>query len=351
MRRFIRIAVPAVLVAAIFFFAFPKMADFSQVWLHVKAMTWLEITTLVAVALWNLATYWLVMMAALPGSNVWQTMKVNQASTAVSNTLPGGGAIGVGVVYSMFTGYGFSPGAITLSILVSGIWNNFVKLGMPVVALALLAVTGDVGSGLLLGAVAGVAMLALAVAAFAAVLRSETLARRVGARLGRIVDGARRIVRKAPGHDLADATVRFRRDAIGLIRTSWLRLSVTSLVSHVSLYLVLLLALRHVGVSESEVTWAEALAAFAFVRLISALPITPGGVGVVELGLSAALVAAGGEEAGVVAAVLVFRALTYLLPVPLGLVLYVKWRRGNERRRQLLEPAGAAPSATLPTRP
>ena len=348
MRRFIRIAVPVLLVGGIFFFAFPKMADFSEVWGHVKAMTWLELTTLTLVALWNLATYWLVMMAALPGSNVWQTMKVNQASTAVANTLPGGGAIGVGVMYSMFTGYGFAPGAITLSFLVSGIWNNFVKLGMPVVALALLAVTGSVGSGLLLASVAGVAGLAVALGMVAAVLRSEALARRVGVRLGRVGDAARRLARKAPGSDLGDATVRFRRDAIGLIRERWLRLTVTSVISHVSLYLVLLLALRHTGVAENEVTWAEALASFAFVRLISALPITPGGLGVVELGLSAALVAAGGPEAGVVAAVLVFRALTYLLPVPLGLVLYVRWRKGSEGRRQRLEAATAAAAPTPP---
>jgi uncharacterized membrane protein YbhN (UPF0104 family) len=177
------------------------------------------------------------------------------------------------------------------------------------------------------------------------VLRSEQLAHRVGARIGRASDRLRRLARKAPGPDLADGTVRFRRDAIGLIRTRWLRLTATTLVSHLSLYVVLLLALRHVGVAESEVSWIEALAAFAFVRLISALPITPGGLGVVELGLTAALVAAGGEEAAVVAAVLVFRALTYLLPIPIGLVLYVKWRQGSDARRERLEAASAAAAA------
>ena len=55
------------------------------------------LSTIVAAALWNIVTYWLVMMSALPGSNVWQTMKINQATTAVSNTLPGGGAIAVGL--------------------------------------------------------------------------------------------------------------------------------------------------------------------------------------------------------------------------------------------------------------
>ncbi|HEY7876219.1 MAG TPA: lysylphosphatidylglycerol synthase domain-containing protein, partial [Actinomycetota bacterium] len=253
MRRFIRIAVPVVVVGGIFFFAFPKIADFSKVWTQLKAMTWLEVATLVLVALWNLATYWLVMMAALPGSNVWQTMKVNQASTAVANTLPGGGALGIGVTYSMFGEYGFPARATTLSILVSGIWNNFVKLGMPVVAIALLAITGDVASSVLVASIVGVIVLFVAIGMFAAVLRSESLAARVGARLGKIANALRKLLRKEPNVDLAEGTVRFRRDAIGLIRTRWLRLTITTLVSHLSLYLVLLMALRHVGVSEGEV--------------------------------------------------------------------------------------------------
>jgi hypothetical protein len=82
--------------------------------------------------------------------------------------------------------------------------------------------------------------------------------------------------------------------------------------STAALFLVLLIALRHVGVSGGEVAWAEALGAFAIARLLTALPITPGGLGFIELGLTADLVVAGGPEVPVVAAVLVFRALTYL---------------------------------------
>ncbi|MGI8520458.1 MAG: lysylphosphatidylglycerol synthase domain-containing protein [Actinomycetota bacterium] len=92
----------------------------------------------------------------------------------------------------------------------------------------------------------------------------------------------------------------------------------TTLISHITLYLVLLLALRHVGVSNDAVSWQQALASFAFVRLLSAVPITPGGLGVVELGLTATLVAAGGEEALVVAAILIYRLLTFVLPIPVG---------------------------------
>jgi uncharacterized protein (TIRG00374 family) len=101
----------------------------------------------------------------------------------------------------------------------------------------------------------------------------------------------------------------------------------------VTLYVVLLVTLRHVGVSNAVVTWQEVLAAFSFVRLLSAIPITPGGVGVVELGLTATLVAAGGGEAQVVAAVLVFRLLTFVLPIPVGAVSYFLWQHEVARRK------------------
>ena len=56
------------------------------------------------------------------------------------------------------------------------------------------------------------------------------------------------------------------------------------------------------------------LAVFAFARLVTAIPLTPGGVGIVELALISGISAAGGERAEVVAAVLIFRLLTYVVP-------------------------------------
>jgi uncharacterized protein (TIRG00374 family) len=345
LRQALQIWISIAVVVVIFVFAFPKIASYSEVWAEIQAMTWNEVTTLVLVAVWNLFTYWFVIVASLPRSNIWQAIKVNATSTAVSNTLPGGGAIGVAVTYGMFSQYGISKSDISLSILVSGVWNNFVKLGMPVIALALLAVHGDASGGLVVAALIGVVALAVALLLFTLVLRSEELARKVGSRLGRAASMVRRLFRKPPV-DLSGSTVEFRRDAIGLLRHRWLQLTVTSLINHLSLYLVLLVALRHVGVSQAEVGWVQVLAAFSLIRLVSALPITPGGVGVVELGLAAALVAAGGPEAEVAAGVLVYRALTYLLPIPIGAILYLQWRSGSTARKERVALAKAEADAT-----
>jgi uncharacterized protein (TIRG00374 family) len=330
--RVVQASLSIIVVVVIFAFAFPKLADYSKVWAEIRDMTWVELASLGLVSIWNIITYWFVMVASLPGSNYWQAMKVNQASTAIANTLPGGGALGIAVTYGMYSSYGFAKSQIALSILVSGIWNNFVKLGMPILALAFVAFQGNAGTGPITASLVGVAVLVGAVVVFALVLRSEELARKVGDKLGLVASFVRRLFRKPAVNAMREAVARFRRDAIGLLRKRWAWLTLATVVSHVSLYLVLLLTLRHVGVSNSEVGWAEVLAAFAFVRLISALPITPGGLGVVELGLTAALISAGGDSAEVAASVLVYRALTYLPPILLGAILYLRWRQGAEAR-------------------
>ena len=332
-RRLIQGLFSLVVVVAIFGFALPQFADFSQVWSVIGDMTPIEIGILLLVAAWNLATYWFVMVASLPGSNYWQAIKVNLTSTAVANSIPGGGAIGIGVTYAMYSAYGFTGTEISLSILVTGIWNNFVKLGMPVIALALLAIQGDVTTALVTASLVGVAVLIGAIIIFALILRSARFAGAFGEGLGTFVSALRKIVHKPPV-SMRESVTRFRTDAIGLLRRRWLPLTAATIVSHFSLYAVLLVTLRNVGVSEAEVSWVQVLAVFAFVRLISALPITPGGVGVVELGLTAGLVAAGGPEAQVVAAVLVHRFLTWALPIGFGLMAYLRWRAGSEERRE-----------------
>jgi putative heme transporter len=135
------------------------------------------------------------------------------------------------------------------------------------------------------------------------------------------------------------ATVKFRGRTVDLVEHRWLAITATSLVSHLSLYLVLLACLRDVGVSNAEVNWAEVLAVFAFARLATAIPFTPGGAGLVEAVLITGLVAAGGAKPQVVAAVLVYRALTWLLPIPVGIGCYLWWRRRS----------WAAPATTVPS--
>jgi uncharacterized membrane protein YbhN (UPF0104 family) len=138
------------------------------------------------------------------------------------------------------------------------VWNSFIKLAMPVLALALVLLQGGAGGGRVVAALVGIAGLVTAIVIFAPML---------------------------------------------------------------------LVALRDVGVSNDEMGWAEVLAVFAFARLVTAIPITPGGAGLVEAALIAGLVGAGGDTSQVAAAVLIYRALTWALPILVGIGCYVWWRR------------------------
>jgi uncharacterized protein (TIRG00374 family) len=327
-RRIIQVALSFLLVVGIFYYLL-RGIDLAAVWAEIRALTWLELATLVAIAGWNLCTYAWVWMSVTPGLSFWRAMGMTQATTAVANTIPAGvgAAIGIGLTYSMLGSWGYSRSRTTTAVLVSGVWNSFIKLGLPVLALALVLLQGGAGGGRVLAAVVGIAGLVTAIVIFALLLRSEDGARRFGLLAGRIATRLRRIVQRGPVSGWELATVKFRARTVGLVQRRWVAITVTSLVSHLSLYLVLLVTLRHVGVSDAEVSWAEVLAVFAFARLATAIPLTPGGAGFVEAVLIGGLVAAGGARPQVVAAVLVYRALTWLLPIPVGIGTYLWWRR------------------------
>jgi putative heme transporter len=333
-RSWWKTALAVAVVVAVFGFFFPRLASYRDVWSTIQRLSPTEIAVLVVVSSWNLLTYWLFNISALPGLRIREAAVSNLASTAVANTVPAGAAVGIGVTASTLSSWGFDAAAITRFTLVTGIWNNFVKLGLPVVALGVLASSGEVTRGLGIASVIGLAVLVASMTLLALMLRSDSLAGRIGGWLARPVNAIRRLARRPEVSDLPDRAADFRRDVVELVRRRWPAITATCAVSHLSLWLVLLLSVRAVGLSESDVGWAQTLAAFAFVRLLSAVPVTPGGVGVAELGLTAALAHGLSDAlaARAAAAVLLFRALTWFVPIPLGLAAYAFWNRNESWR-------------------
>jgi uncharacterized membrane protein YbhN (UPF0104 family) len=237
--------------------------------------------------------------------------------------------------------------------VVSGVWNTFAKLGLPVLALALVLLQGGAGGGRVTLALAGIAALVAAIVVFALLLRSEELAERFGLLAGRVASRLLRILRRPPVQGWELATVRFRTRTLELLEHGWVPITAATLVSQLSLYLVLLGCLRAVGVSDAEVSWAQVLLVFAVARLLSIVPVTPGAAGVVEFALIAPLVAAGGDREQVTAAVLVYRALTWGLQIPVGVGCYLWWRQSQRRAQsdtagipQLAAPKAAGAAST-----
>ena len=342
--RWFQVTLSTVVVLLIFGFFFPKVADYGDAWRTIQDLTAPELAILLTVAAWSIVSYWPMLVAAQPRLRWREAGVANLASTAVANTLPGGGALGVGVTFTMQRSWGLPIYETALAALLVGVWSNFVKLGLPIVALGLLALNGEGGAGLTTAAVVGALVLVAAVGLLAIVLSSAALAERIGVVGGRMASAVLRLVHRPPVEGWGDETSRFREEAITLLRGRWVLLTATTIVSQLSLFLALLVALRVVGVSSSEVSTVKVLAVFAFIRLLSAVPITPGGLGLVELGLTAAL-GSGLDpvtKSQIAAGVLLFRGLTWLLPIPLGMAAWVFWRvnknwlHSPEERRALL---------------
>jgi uncharacterized membrane protein YbhN (UPF0104 family) len=320
--------VSVAVIAAIFGFALPRFASYRSVWASLEAMTWPQAVLVGAAAVASMASAWLVICAVLPALRLREAAVVNLSSNAVANTLPAGGALGIGVSWAMMSSWGVSTADYVLYTLVSGIWNVLARLGLPVIALLVMLTATPPGAILIATAAAGLAVLAAVAAGLGLLVHSEPFALRAGGALQRVLAFACQLVRRQPPCDIPAALLGFRGRAAALIAARGWRITATTAASNLILWLVLLACLRGVGLSQAQVPWQTSLAAFAFVRLLTALPITPGGLGITELGLIGTLTAGAGPAAAaqVTAAVLLYRAVTYLPPIPLGAITYLIWQ-------------------------
>lgn len=316
-----------VLVAAAFGFVLPHVASYRSVWASLQIMTWPYALLVGAAAVASLVSYWLLICSVLPSLRLREAAAMNLCTGAVASTLPAGGVIGIAVGWSMLSSWGGSAADYVLYTLVSGIWNIFARLGLPVLALLVLMTVSKPGPVLIAAAAVGLALLAGMTASLWLTVRSEAFAARAGELLDRIVGMAARLARRRPVR-LNGSLTGFREQAAALLAARGWLISAATVASHLMLWLVLLACLRGIGLPQSVVPWQTSLAAFAFVRLLSALPVTPGGLGITELGLVGILAASAGHRATaqVTAAVLLYRAVTYLPTIPLGAAAYLAWR-------------------------
>ena len=327
-REIFRTAGSAAIVAAIFGFAVPHFASYRSVWASMHVMTWPQVLLVAAAAAASMVSTWIMICSVLPSIRLREAAVVNLGSNAVANTLPAGGALAMGVSWAMLSSWGVSTADYVLYTLVSGIWNVFARLGLPVLALLVLVTASRPGAGLIAAAAVGLALLAALAAGLGLLMRSESFALGAGRALQPVLAIACRVARRPASFDIPGSLLGFRDRAGALIAARGWRITAATAASNLTLWLVLLACLRGIGLSQAQVPWQTSLAAFAFVRLLTVLPITPGGLGITELGLIAILAAGAGHRASaqVTAAVLLYRAVTYLPPIPLGAIACLIWR-------------------------
>jgi hypothetical protein len=246
------------------------------------------------------------------------------AGNSVTNTLPGGDAVGASVQYRMLAGSGIDTVQAAGGLAVSSIISVGALFALPIFALPVIVGGEAVSAGLVhageLGAIGFVLIVGLGVL----VLRSDqTLLQ-----LAKLVNW---VFSKIPGKkerpsasELGERLINERNQVRSDLGKNWWK-AVLLVAGRIGFdYGSLLAILRATGTRPNP---SLVLLAYAATAVLALLPITPGGLGIVEASLSGLLVLAHVPSANAVVATLAFRLGSYWLPTIAGAVCYWLYRR------------------------
>ena len=253
----------------------------------------------------------------------WTNVVTSQlAATAASRVIPGGGAAANALQYSMLVRGGVPSAAAASGLAAASLMITGIVFALP--ALALPAVLGHRGidRDLARAAWAGAAAVVLLLGAGAALLRWDAPLRTAG----RLVEGALNRVRRhrEPAHGLPERLLRERDLIRDVLSSRWPAALLATAGRWGFDYAALLLALLAVG---AEPAPSAVLLAFCVAQALGLIPLTPGGLGFVEAGLTGTLALAGVASGDAVVATLAYRLAAYWLPLPVGAVAYGVHRR------------------------
>jgi putative heme transporter len=228
--------------------------------------------------------------------------------------------------YAMLKNWGLRERAIGLATLVTGIWNQLFIFACPIIGVAALVANGGSSRTLEWVALIGLVVFAVIVIGFAVGLQSARLARRIGDKAADIVTWLKHLINRGPVKWTGETFVRFREEAIELLGRRWHVLTLATLANQLTVFVVFVFSLRAVGVTRGHVDIIEAFAAWSLARVLGSIPITPGGLGIVELGLTGMLVGFGASNAQAVASTLLYRFLVAVPTLILGLIAASTWK-------------------------
>ncbi len=310
----------------------------------VNLITWAQVVVICVLGVVNLATNWPPLVVGLPGLRVREAAVTNTASAALSNTLPEGGAVATGLNYAMLRSWGFSLSDITSEVIVTGTWSQFTKYILLAIGLVLVELQGWAPPGTTWVAFAVVGVVIVAVVVLGMILRSEAFARTLGLWVDRLVGHLAGWFRRDNPSHMGTTLPDFRTSMVDLLRVCWHKLTAAEVVSQLTTVVVLGVACRMQGLDQATISWAVILVAWGVVTLASLIIPTPGGIGVAEIVLVTVLGYGlpDSDQAAVLGAVLLYRIATFLVPIPIGLVTYLYWRRSTAWRRP---PNSRGPSA------
>jgi uncharacterized protein (TIRG00374 family) len=263
---------------------------------------------------------WELQRIALGADSLFDVGASHTAGNAVSRAIPGGVATGGAVQLRMLHRAGFDVPTATSALTAAGLLSTAMLFALPVLALPAILAGVGIDARLLQGAVVAVILFAVLCLFSVWLIRSDRGVAAVGRAIGRIA----RLLRIKTETDLGEQVVNARNQVRDGLRDSWRRAVPAAAASQLLDFLALEASVLAVG---GDIDPMLVLLAYVAAGTLSMIPITPGGLGFVEAGLTGVLTVAGLSPDQAVLATLLYRLFAYWLPLPAGLVASVWFNR------------------------
>jgi hypothetical protein len=252
----------------------------------------------------------------------WYAVATSQlAGNALGRVIPGGMAAAGTLQYQMLIRAGLPSGRIASALTAVSVLLFGIVLALPLLSLPAIIGGTPVAEGLAQAAYLGAGVFALTLLGGALVFVWDRPLRVAGRAATWALN--RTLRRRSHVEGLADRLLDERDSLRIAFGERWKAAVVASAGKWILDYLALLACLRAVG---AEPNPSLVLLAFVAAAFLGMIPLTPGGLGFVEAGLTGLLALAGVSAGAAVVATLAYRLVSYWLPIPAGGVAYLLFR-------------------------
>jgi uncharacterized membrane protein YbhN (UPF0104 family) len=318
------------IVGFVFVGVLPRVVDYAAVRAAMASLTVGQLAVIVALTAAAYVANAGPCRILVDGLTWRRAVGADLAARAVVSTIPG--PTDIATKYVLYRQWGIPAETATAGIVFAGFFEPLAALVLPLIAVAAVVATGHTTRpNVIWLAIVGVAVLAGSVLLIVGVVRSESLARRLGHGFDWLARHLWRLVRKAPPTGIVQGVLDFRVRSTDILTRHGLLAFAAAIIAKLAWFLVLEACLWAVGIGPDVVPASVVLAAMAVVAIVSLVPITPGAVGVSEVAYIGLLTAVAGSSATgqITAAVTIFRVAQWLAPIVIGWILLAILRRGH----------------------
>src|SRR4051794_21761539 len=320
------------IMAVVFVVILPRVVDYGAVAAALSGLTAIQLAALAATTALAYVANAAPSHVLVPGLSWPHAVGSDLAGRAVVSTIPG--PTDIATRFLLYRQWAIPADVATAGIVFNAFFETLSDLILPLIATLGVLLAGHAPRPTVAAlSVIGVIILVFALLVLVAIVRSESLAGRLGRLLESIAGRLWGLFRRPPPSGIADGVMQVRERSQDMLSRRGALGFGASVLARLAWFVVLQVSLWSVGVTSDVLAPSAVLTAMAAVALLALIPITPGAIGVSEIAYVGLLSAVAGEglTEEITAAIVIFRAAQWLAPIPIGWILFAIMRGSRWR--------------------